>query len=131
MLDCRSNKFPPELNGMIKVTVEIDVDANGRADIKKLIKDTIQQKKDVVGNVVHAMHSRHDMTKIDKMFAAKIYPANMDDAVPQATRIAKRMYLDQMAAKDTRARVSQAQDVAQLKRGLQDYKFRAPLEVGA
>uniref|UniRef100_A0A7S3NZS3 Uncharacterized protein n=1 Tax=Amphora coffeiformis TaxID=265554 RepID=A0A7S3NZS3_9STRA len=109
----------------------VEVDGNGRAHIKTLIKKAIQQKWKTIEDVAWVINGRHDMTKVDKIFAAKIYPVNMTVAVPQAVRVAKSMQLNQMAARDGSASVVQAQEVAAMEHGLEDYQFQAPLEIGA
>lgn len=81
--------------------------------------------------MVRSIHGRHEMALIDKIFAAKVYPANMDSAVPEATRISKRMYCDRNRAMNKVARQKQATSIAAMERHLQNYKFKAPLKAFA
>ena len=111
--------------------VGVEVDAEGKAYIKETIRGAVRQKEDKIKNLVNEIHSRHDMEKVNKIFAAKIYPGNVQDAIPKATRIEKRMYTERMDAKDDNAVASMERQKVEMENALKDYTFQASMKVGA
>lgn len=62
---------------------KVDVNAAGQSYIKSMTQKAIERKEDEVARVVDRIHGRHDMDKVDQIFLARIFPANMDEAVPK------------------------------------------------
>ena len=109
----------------------VDVDAKVETYVKETIRGAIRMKHNKINNVVNDIHTRHDMEKVDKIVAAKIYPDNMQDAIPKATRIEKRMYFERCVAKDNAGIAYQKQQKLDMEKALKVYTFQASMQVGA
>lgn len=109
----------------------VEVDAEGKAYIKETIRGAVLQKEVKIENLVEEIHNRHDMKKVDETFAAKIFPGNVQVVIPEATRTEMRLHLARWVAQDEAALANQAEQIEAMENALQDYTFRASMQVGA
>ena len=68
------------------------------------------------------------MDKIDQIRVAKIFPANMQDAVPKAAQMVKAQYRNQMKPGDKTAHDYLAANEAALDQFLETYTFQPELK---
>ena len=69
--------------------------------------------------------------KVDKIVTAKIYPGNMQDAIPKATCIEKHMYIERMVASNADGFFNVKQQKLDIEKVLEGYTFQASMIVGA
>ena len=71
------------------------------------------------------------MEKVNKSFAATIYPGNMQNAIPKCTQIAKSMYIERLVARNAAAFFNLEQQKMDMEKVLEGCTFQAFMIVGA
>ena len=82
----------------------VSVDEQGVVFLRRSIRNAIEAHQSKIEAVFWKIHDRHDMDKVDKIFAAKIYPSNVNTAIPEGARLECQMYKDRMDPKDGKGR---------------------------